>query len=297
MATNDYPESRTDGILTQTLGEEILVYDLDRDKVLCLNETTAMVWRECDGTRSVPQISRALAAKVGTTVSEDVVWMAVRQLKTENLLAVNESFETPFDSMTRREMVLRVGFVTVAALPAIFQVAAPTAAHAQSLVCGPLGTCTGSGTATCICIPPAPVGGNINPDGCECRTNGDCAGNCRCGNPCTAGTCSPGESCQSGICQDPMGGGSLTPCNGSCPAGQSCVTDMGDSAFGTCAGTCPPSSFNTCIGAGTSNPICIPGNQTNLSADCCPCDIDGDCAGCCSNNNAPGVPGICIPCV
>lgn len=256
-----YPQSRTDGILTQTLANELLVYDLHREKVLSLNESTSLVFRECDGTKSIAQISRVLTAEVGATISEDVVWMAVRQLKTEHLLELNDAIETPFDGMTRREMVRRVGLAAAIALPAIFEVAAPSAAHAQSLVCGPVGNCTFGSTTACICLPIALPGSNINPDGCPCSTAGDCSGNCTCQNPCTVG---------------------------SCPQGAPCVTDVGDSAFGTCAGTCPPGN-NVCAG-GTLAPICIPGDTSNRNPDCCPCSNVEGCANCCND-------GVCGPCI
>ena len=197
MTWTQYPQSRSDGILTQQLADEILIYDLDREKVLCLNESTALVWHQCDGTKSVAEISRALSAQTGTTVNEDVVWMALRQLKSENLLAVSDSFETPFDGMTRREMVRRVGLGTLAALPVIFEVVAPSAAHAQSQFCGPIGNCTSGQTTLCVCLPIAQVGSNINPNGCPCATNGDCSGDCQ-SNVCVGGTqapiCIPGDT-------------------------------------------------------------------------------------------------------
>lgn len=289
MTSTRHPQSRTDGILTQTLGAEVLVYDLDREKVLCLSESTALVWHQCDGTRSVGEIRQALAAETGKPVSEDMVWMALRELKSENLLALGESFETPFDGMTRRDMVRRVGLAALGA-PLIFQVAAPSAAHAQSENCGPVGNCTVNSTTLCVCLPIAPVGSNINPDGCPCATNGDCAGNCVCADPCTPGTCPPGETCQSGVCSDGQGGGSGTLCNGSCPIGTTCISDPNESNFGSCSGTCPPSIDNVCAGGANNPPICIPGDTSNRNPDCCPCSNVEGCANCCND-------GTCGPCV
>ena len=284
MTSTRYPQSRTDGILTQKLADEVLVYDLDREKVLCLNESTALVWLQCDGTRSVAEITRALSVQTGKTVSEDIVWMALRQLASENLLAIGESFETPFDGMTRRDMVRRVGLATMAA-PFIFEVMAPSAAHAGSVTCGPIGNCTAGQTTVCLCVPISLPGSNSNPNDCPCATQGDCAleGICQCSNPCTPGVCPAGESCQSGLCS-----GSGTPCNGSCPAGTTCVDTPGDSAFGTCSGTCPPGN-NVCADGVQGTP-CIPGDTSNLNPDCCPCSNAEGCANCCND-------GTCGPCV
>lgn len=284
MQRSDYPIGRTDGLLTQAVADEVLVYDLNADKALSLNPTTAAVWRLCDGTNSVADISRQVSVSLQSPVSPSVVWMAVAQLRTMRLLANSDAFATPFDGLSRREMVKQIGLASAVALPMIFEVVAPTALHAQSVVCGPVGNCTSGGSTLCICLPPAPVGSNINPDGCPCLTNGDCSGNCQCGNPCTAPACPAGQTCQSGVCS---GSGAL--CNGNCPLGVTCVTTPGDSAFGTCQGTCLPSPNNVCVG-GTKRPICVPGDTSNRNPNCCPCNNVEGCLNCCND-------GTCGPCI
>ena len=46
------PRMREQGLITDELPDEILVYDLDRHKAHCLNRTAALVWRQCDGKTS-----------------------------------------------------------------------------------------------------------------------------------------------------------------------------------------------------------------------------------------------------
>ena len=53
-AKNVKPLARKEGLVIQELPVEVLVYDLDRDKAHCLNETAAMVWRKCNGCSSSP---------------------------------------------------------------------------------------------------------------------------------------------------------------------------------------------------------------------------------------------------
>lgn len=112
------------------------------------------------------------------------------------------------------------------------------------------------------CIAPKIPGNNNNPDGCRCKTNGDCIGNCTCG----AGCHLPGAP--------------------PCPSGTTCITDTTQSNVGSCSGVCPDSPFNFCTGGNTTTPICIPNNGGNLSARCCSCVINGDCQGDC-------VAGVC----
>src|SRR5262245_45398166 len=95
-----------------------------------------MVWHECDGTKSLPEISQALTKKSGTHVSDDIVSMALSQFKRDKLLADNYDVVTSFDGLSRREVVRRVGFASIVALPVISVLVAPTALNAQSV-----GTC------------------------------------------------------------------------------------------------------------------------------------------------------------
>ena len=41
------PKSRTDNLVVQEMNDEVLVYDLDSNKAVCLNETAAIVWKSC----------------------------------------------------------------------------------------------------------------------------------------------------------------------------------------------------------------------------------------------------------
>jgi hypothetical protein len=262
MTLGNHPASRKDNIVIQEIRDEILIYDLTKNKAVCLNPTSAEIWQECDGTKSVSEISRHLTQKLKLNISEDIVWLALHQFKKDNLLADNHGFVTPFDNLNRREIVKRIGFAAIVALPVISSVIAPAAVNAQSGGnCGPIGNCTFGQTSVCICLPISLPGSNINPDNCPCSTSGDCSGNCICDNPCTPD---------------------------SCPPGAPCVTTVGDSAFGTCAGTCPPGN-NVCSG-GTQTPICIPGDTSNLNPDCCPCSNVEGCANCCND-------GVCGPCI
>jgi len=81
MASKNNPISRQDDIVVQQSKDEILIYDLKLNRALCLNETSALVWRLCDGTKSVEEISQAISKKLKTPVSEDLVFLALDQLK------------------------------------------------------------------------------------------------------------------------------------------------------------------------------------------------------------------------
>jgi len=52
MAGEPLPQARSEDLVIQDIGDEVLVYDLTRHKAHCLNRTAALVWRKCDGTRT-----------------------------------------------------------------------------------------------------------------------------------------------------------------------------------------------------------------------------------------------------
>lgn len=217
MKLGHNPRSRQDNIVIQEFDNEILIYDLNQNKAYCLNETSAMVWQKCDGSKSVSEISRILTEKLKSNVSEDIVWLAVSQFKKDKLLGNNEEIFSDFDGLSRREIVKRIGFASMVALPVISAVVAPTALHAQS------GPCAGFVVPTINCVP----GNNndLSDDGCPCTGNPECAGVCPVG-PVGARFCVGGNT---GPFCAPGNDNDLSPpccpctgnpeCQGVCPVG------------------------------------------------------------------------------
>src|SRR5437764_14523577 len=81
------PLARKEGLVIQELPDEVLVYDLDRDRAHCLNETAAFVWQRCDGRTSTVEIARFLGQKVNAPVDENVGCFAIEQLGRTHLIA------------------------------------------------------------------------------------------------------------------------------------------------------------------------------------------------------------------
>lgn len=147
------PISRKSNIVVQDLENEVLIYDLTINKAFCLNETSRLVYALCDGTRTVAEISDEMSKRLKTLVSEDFVYLALDELKKNNLLENSDEITDHFAGMSRREAVKKVGLATMVALPIISSVVAPSAVMAQS-------------------------GGNLA-IGANCTTNPQCqSGNC-----------------------------------------------------------------------------------------------------------------------
>jgi hypothetical protein len=165
------PQSRKNEIVVQDLNGEVLIYDLKSNKAFCLNETSALVWQACDGTKSVSEISQAISKKLNEPANEDLVWLALDQLKQENLLENSDEIASGFNGMSRREAIRKVGLGTMIALPFVTGLIAPSAAMAQSLAA----ICAAS---SCDCADAFITGGAA--PGTECA-GGDLATPCNIG--------------------------------------------------------------------------------------------------------------------
>ena len=146
-AKNVKPLARKEGLVVQELPDEILVYDLDRDKAHCLNETAAMVWRKCDGRATTTAISKALENELRKPVDEKIVWLALDQLGRNNLLEQIPAPPPVMNGLNRREMVRALGIAAAVAIPVVTSIVAPT--PAQAATCLPSGAACTSGAQCC----------------------------------------------------------------------------------------------------------------------------------------------------
>jgi hypothetical protein len=150
------PKARKENLVVQELDGEVLIYDLNTNKAFSLNETSSLVWQLCDGDNSVSEISESISRKLNSPANEDLVWLALDQLKKEKLIANGDEVVSNFTGMSRREVIKKVGLGTMIALPIVSSLVAPTAASAQSATCG--GNCGASlacaPVMNCLCSNP-----------------------------------------------------------------------------------------------------------------------------------------------
>lgn len=156
------PLARSERLVIQPVGDELLVYDLEADRAHCLNQTSAFIWQSCDGTRTIDEIANMTAGRFGGKDAAAAVDYALG-LMVERRLLVNSA--VPFDrpkASSRREMIRNLGAAAAIAIPVISSVLAPTHAYASAscfcltnascaggrpdcppgaTVCNPVGTC------------------------------------------------------------------------------------------------------------------------------------------------------------
>jgi len=143
----DLPRQRKQGLIIKRLPDEVLVYDQDRDRAHCLNQSAAAVWEQCDGQTTAAEIARSIQKQTGATVGEEVVWLALEQLGRDHLLEESVHWPASLPAMTRREAVRRIGIGAAVALPLVTSIIAPT--PAQAATCLPSGANCTSDTQCC----------------------------------------------------------------------------------------------------------------------------------------------------
>jgi hypothetical protein len=137
IAHTPLPRRRQLHLVIDELPDEVLIYDLDRHKAHCLNQTAALVWQHCDGKSNASQIARRLTQELQAPCKEELVWLALRQLERLHLLEQSISLPPSFAGITRRDMVRNLGIAAAVAIPLVTSIVSPTPAQAS--------TCVGSG--------------------------------------------------------------------------------------------------------------------------------------------------------
>ena len=147
---NDFrPLARREGLIIEEIDNECLVYDTATDKAHCLNRSAATIWRHCDGARTVGELETLLDAQLSRIDTPEVIAHCLAQLEGAHLLVNSPPTLNPARTMSRRELLrkLGIGLATAAVVvPIVSTITAPTA-HAA---------------ASC------------RPDGSPCETNSEC---------------------------------------------------------------------------------------------------------------------------
>jgi hypothetical protein len=129
------PQARTEKLLIQEVGDELIVYDETRDRAHRLNATATTVWRHCDGKTDVADLTRLLAKKLDLPPEEDLIWLALSRLEAAHLLC-GPVRHPDAASVSRRAVMRKIGMVGTLTLllPVVTSIMAPTPAMSQS--CG-----------------------------------------------------------------------------------------------------------------------------------------------------------------
>lgn len=158
------PRARANGLLTEQVDDETVVYNLQSAEAHCLNPLAAIVFAHCDGRTWPAEIAALVRDRLGEPVSVEEISDALTQLQDRSLLE-----DPPLvvrEGISRRHMIRKTAMTGAAATTAaslISTIAAPAPAAAATL----------------------------QPPGGPCTQNTDCASH-HC--------CQPGKECNPGMC-------------------------------------------------------------------------------------------------
>jgi hypothetical protein len=132
------PRARTNRLVTRELGDELVVYDLERHKAYCLNRVAMQVFRHCDGETTIPAMARRIGNALGMPVDEQAIRLGLVRLEKAHLLdgPVGETLHG-----SRREMLRTLGRAAVVVVPLVTALTVPTSAQAASPCVGKNGHC------------------------------------------------------------------------------------------------------------------------------------------------------------
>jgi coenzyme PQQ synthesis protein D (PqqD) len=167
------PKARDEDLVVEQVGDELLIYDVERDKAHCLNETAALVFMKCDGERGIEELTALLSDDSGQPVHEEVVRAALVRLRDAHLLDGPASSARERHEWSRRQVLRKVGFAGAAAglvLPVVKSIVTPTPAEAQASDCLEHGAICNTG---CRCTGFGPQ--NCTPSGLPCCPGLFCA--------------------------------------------------------------------------------------------------------------------------
>lgn len=201
------PAARTEGLLVERVGDEIVVYDTETKQAHCLKPLAGLVFESADGSCDAAAIAAVATSRLCGPVNIEQVLEAVDQLEQVGLLASPLVVLSSGNGVSRRDVVKRIGKVgaLAASVPLVLSVVAPSAAFASGIPTG----CTG------------------------CTGNGDClSGHC-CQN-------NGGKKCNQSCC---VGGNNSCQID----AAGNCSVTVADSGCGACpCSVCPAGSVICC---------------------------------------------------
>lgn len=137
------PKAPSDRLVVQELENETLIYSLESHKATCLNAFSAQVWRLCDGTRTVDEITQELGLDDS---GRDAVALTLKKLARADLV-MGFTEDAPPSDHTRRA-VIHGALALTAAIPVVTTMTIPDAAQATSGCGGHWARC-GSHRAPC----------------------------------------------------------------------------------------------------------------------------------------------------
>ncbi len=130
------PEARRD-VLVQEVGDEVVIYDREWDRLHRLNPTAALIWRHCDGKTTVTELAELLHHELNLPLDEELAWLSLDRLEDAHLLSSRLTPPTEITGVSRRLVMQRLGLAGGATL--LLPVVTSLLAACEDDAAGPLG--------------------------------------------------------------------------------------------------------------------------------------------------------------
>lgn len=125
------PKARQSNLIIQELQTELLVFDLENNRALCLNPTSMLIWQSCDGKTTYQELSAKLKEKLQTKIEEDFIKVGLKELNQSNLL--DSTLSSSVLRVSRRKVLMKYALPTIS-LPIIMSLVVPVPAQTSSCV-------------------------------------------------------------------------------------------------------------------------------------------------------------------
>ena len=118
-----FPKSRTDDLIVKELADEMLVYDVQRDKAHSLNRVAGFIWQHCNGENSRADLVALVRQELGLPSNEAAVQLALEKLSRRHLLETPVAPASRAEQRARRDVLKML--VAALALPLVMSLTAP----------------------------------------------------------------------------------------------------------------------------------------------------------------------------
>jgi hypothetical protein len=181
------PLARTNNLLITQVGEEVIVYDRERDTAHCLNAMAARVWHYFDGQNTVEDIAKLLEEDLELSADEDVDWRGLVWLTLEELqrfYLIQEYLSQPISPVvqsagesrvSRRKMIKTATLVGGFAIGSMFPLVKSIVAPAPGMAAPPSPTPTPTPSP---CPKPIRVSWTARPRKCYSVMMTECLNHC-----------------------------------------------------------------------------------------------------------------------
>lgn len=116
----------------EELPDELMIYDPNRNKAFCLNQTAAFVWKHADGSRTVDEIADLMSKQMSKPVTREMIEFSLNILAKDGLLDAPAASMPIAPGLTRRSVLQKFGLGALA-LPAVtVLLVSPARAHASA---------------------------------------------------------------------------------------------------------------------------------------------------------------------